>query len=264
MLATGKIVNEKDEVYSMIGYELSGVTRSGRRIMGYRSEGGLMSSHCLSKDLICWDVPDDWTLQQAATVPVVYFTVYLAFFKLSRIESGKTVLIHAGSGGVGQAAIQVALAYGLEVFTTVSKHEKKQFLLEKFPKLKEQNIGNSRDSSFEQMIQINTKGEGVDFVLNCLADELLQTSLRCVKKKGTFIEIGKFDIQKETNIHLGHFGKRINFQVVMLDDLDPNEDAVKVKFHFKIDRNVKINLEFFCSLYKTSSRVISKLEWFSQ
>lgn len=260
MYATGKIINEKEgEVYSTIGYELSGVTSDGQRIMGCRKEGGLMSSHCLLKDLIFWKVPDGWSLEQAATVPVVYFTVYLAFFVQSKIKAGETVLIHAGSGGVGQAAIQVALAYGLEVFTTVSTNEKKQFLLDNFSKLKEENIGNSRESSFEQMIRVSTKGKGVDFVLNCLSGELLQASLRCVKKKGTFIEIGKFDIQNETKIHLGHFGKRINFQAVFIDDLDSDEGAVKVKLELKSEE-LQANLDIVCSTCMILLKAISSRE----
>ena len=46
-----------------------------------------------------WDVPETWTLEEAATVPLVYYTVYLAFFVTSKIEKGKTILIHAGTGG---------------------------------------------------------------------------------------------------------------------------------------------------------------------
>lgn len=71
-----------------------------------------------------------------ATVPVVYVTVYSAFFMYKPIEKGKSVLIHAGSGGIGLAAIRVALAYGLTVYTTVSTAQKRQFLLETYPELK--------------------------------------------------------------------------------------------------------------------------------
>lgn len=69
-------------------------------------------------------------------IPVVYVTVYCAFFLNNPISSGKSVLIHAGSGGVGLAAIRIALAYHMEVFTTVSNETKKKFLLEQFPNLK--------------------------------------------------------------------------------------------------------------------------------
>ena len=64
-----------------------------------------------------WAVPDHWTLEQAASVPVVYSTVYYALVLRGRIKKGDRVLIHSGSGGVGQAAISVALHRGCEVGT---------------------------------------------------------------------------------------------------------------------------------------------------
>lgn len=64
----------------------------------------------------------------------------------------------------------------------------------------EQNIGNSRDCSFEHMIKLRTKGEGVDFVLNSLAEEQLHASIRCLGRGGTFLEIGKFDLANDSKI----------------------------------------------------------------
>lgn len=87
---------------------------------------------------LTWTVPSKWSLQEAATVPVVYITVYSSFFIGKAISAGKSILIHAGSGGVGLAAIRVALAYNLEVFTTVSNPTKKNYILGLFPKLKGQ------------------------------------------------------------------------------------------------------------------------------
>lgn len=85
---------------------------------------------------LTWNVPSEWSLQEAATVPVVYVTVYCAFFMGKAISAGKSILIHAGSGGVGLAAIRVALAYGMEVYTTVSSNHKKKYIMDLFPKLK--------------------------------------------------------------------------------------------------------------------------------
>lgn len=75
-------------------------------------------------------------LRDAATIPVVYVTIYYAFFFYRPITSGKSILIHAGSGGVGLAAIRIALAYGMEVYTTCSSEQKKKFILEQYPQLK--------------------------------------------------------------------------------------------------------------------------------
>lgn len=97
---------------------------------------GSMGTLIQPYDALTWNVPSQWSLQEAATVPVVYVTVYCAFFTGKAISAGKSILIHAGSGGVGLAAIRVALAYNLEVFTTVSNSTKKQYILDLFPKLK--------------------------------------------------------------------------------------------------------------------------------
>lgn len=61
------------------------------------------------------------TLEEAASVPVVYTTAYYSLVVRGRIQRGETVLIHSGSGGVGQAAISIALSLGCRVFTTVGK-----------------------------------------------------------------------------------------------------------------------------------------------
>lgn len=85
---------------------------------------------------LSWRVPETMSLRDAATIPAVYATVYYAFFFYNPISKGKSILIHAGSGGIGLAAIRIALAYGMEVYTTCSTEQKKQFILEQFPQLK--------------------------------------------------------------------------------------------------------------------------------
>ena len=109
-----------------------------------------------------------------------------------------SVLIHSGSGGVGQAAISVALHYGCDVFTTVGTKEKRDYIKHKFPQLKDSHISNSRDTSFEYDILKTTKGKGVDVVLNSLAEDKLQASLRVLAPHGRFLEIGKVDLSKNT------------------------------------------------------------------
>lgn len=221
MFATGKLTSDVLNVnrikqQCVFGFEFSGSIK-GRKVMGF-GRTGAMATHFDAEGSVMWDVPKSWTLEDAATVPVVYYTVYLAFFRTILVEKGKSVLIHSGCGGVGLAAIQVALAYGLEVFTTVSSEEKKNYLLSLYPKLKIKNIGNSRDLSFERMVSVNTKGKGVDYVLNSLSEDKLQASIRCLGANGTFLEIGKFDISNKTNIHMGHLAKRINFKGIFIDD----------------------------------------------
>ncbi|WP_420877177.1 alcohol dehydrogenase catalytic domain-containing protein, partial [Streptomyces rapamycinicus] len=65
-------------------------------------------------------IPRGWSFQQAAAVPVGYLTAFYALRDLARVRPGQRVLIHAGTGGVGTAAVQLAKAWGLEVFATAS------------------------------------------------------------------------------------------------------------------------------------------------
>lgn len=145
-----------------------------------------------------WEVPAAWSLEQAATVPVAYATAYYALAVRGRMRRGDSVLVHAGSGGVGQAAIGIALHAGCRVFATVGTADKRAFLRARFPQLPADHIGNSRDTSFEQLVMRRTRGRGVDCVLNSLAADKLQASLRCLAVGGRFLEIGKLDLSNNT------------------------------------------------------------------
>ncbi|CAK1541813.1 unnamed protein product [Leptosia nina] len=198
------------------GFEVVGRTPNGARVMAMVPNSG-MANMVEGDRALVWSIPDEWTFEEAATVPVAYGTVYYAMVMVGQMQRGESVLIHAGSGGVGQAAINVALHYGCEVFTTVGTAEKRAFIKKLFPQLKDSHIGNSRDTSFEDMIRRETNGKGVDMVLNSLSDEKLQASVRCLGYRGRFLEIGKFDISNNTPIGMYFFLKETSFHGIMLD-----------------------------------------------
>lgn len=149
-------------------------------------------------------------------------------------------MIHAGTGGIGQAAITLALYEGCEVFTTVGTPEKRKFIKERFPQIQDDHIGNSRDTSFEQMIMRMTKGRGVDMVLNSLAEEKLQASVRCLAHGGRFLEIGKFDLAANNPLGLQAFLKEISFHGVMVDSLFDAPTEVKKKFKDLVSTGLNI------------------------
>lgn len=133
------------------------------------------------------------------------------------LKSGSSILIHSGTGGIGLAAIGLALHCGCKVYTTVGTEEKRVFLKTKFPQLKDSEIGNSRDTSFEQMVHRETKGRGVDYVLNSLAEEKLEASIRCLARGGKFLEIGKFDLASNNRLQLLFIEKEASYHGIMLD-----------------------------------------------
>lgn len=223
MLATGKlppdaIPGDLATQDCLLGFEFSGRDSRGNRIMGLGDCKGLATTVLMDSSFL-WSVPEHWTLEEASSVPVVYSTAYYALVVRGNIKKGESILIHSGSGGVGQAAISIALGYGCEVYTTVGSVEKKNFLKQKFPQLKDHNFSNSRDLSFEKHILTVTKGKGVDLVLNSLAEEKLQASVRCLAQHGRFLEIGKYDLSKNSDLGMAIFLKNISFHGILLDIL---------------------------------------------
>uniref|UniRef100_A0A2C9GS69 Fatty acid synthase n=1 Tax=Anopheles arabiensis TaxID=7173 RepID=A0A2C9GS69_ANOAR len=235
MLATGRLTVETSftnrlQQECVLGFEYSGVTTTGKRVMGMIPAGS-MATMIETDRHFTLDVPDHISLEQAATIPTVYATVYASFFICSHIRKGNSILIHAGTGGVGLAAIRVCLAYGLEVFTTVSTKEKRDFLLSYFPDLNPNNIGNSRDISFETLIKERTNGRGVDFVLNSLSEEKLQASIRCLARGGHFLEIGKYDMMKDSKLAMTFFQRGITFSAVLVDLLFQEKRDLLLELH---------------------------------
>uniref|UniRef100_A0A224X4N0 Fatty acid synthase n=1 Tax=Panstrongylus lignarius TaxID=156445 RepID=A0A224X4N0_9HEMI len=202
----------------ILGLEFAGRDSKGNRVMGILEACGLATS-VLADPIFLWNIPAHWTMEQAATVPVVYATSYYALIVRGKLKRGESVLIHAGTGGVGQAAISIALHMGCTVFTTVGSQQKRDFLTENFPKLNASNIGNSRDTTFEQMVMEKTRGRGVDVILNSLAEDKLQASVRCLAKHGRFLEIGKFDLSNNTPLGMSVLLKNTSIHGILLDSL---------------------------------------------
>ena len=141
----------------------------------------------------------------------MYTTAYYALVLRGNLRRGESVLIHSGSGGVGQAAIAIALHHGCQVFTTVGSKEKREYLKKRFPQLNDNNFCNSRDTSFEWDILRATNGKGVNLVLNSLAEEKLQSSVRPLAPHGRFLEIGKFDLSNNSPLGMAVFLKNVRF-----------------------------------------------------
>ncbi|GBL99478.1 Fatty acid synthase [Araneus ventricosus] len=202
----------------ILGLEFSGRLENGQRVMGLVPARGLATTVAANPNFM-WDVPDDWSLEEASTVPVAYSTAYYALIMRGHLRKGERVLIHSGSGGVGQAAIVIALSLGCEVFTSVGSTEKREFLKKRFNELQDRNFCNSRDTSFEQHILNATNGEGVDVILNSLAEEKLKATLNCLAQHGRFLEIGKYDLSNNTPLGMAIFLKNISFYGILLDAL---------------------------------------------
>ncbi|MFF5720923.1 SDR family NAD(P)-dependent oxidoreductase [Streptomyces buecherae] len=146
-------------------------------------------------------LPEGWTAAQAAATPVVFLTAHHGLCDLGRLGPGDRVLIHAGAGGVGMAAIQLAQHLGAEVFATASPG--KWHVLRSLG-VADDHLASSRDLDFVERFSAVAGQRGMDVVLNALAGEFVDASLSLLAPGGRFIEMGKTDIRSSEWLASAH------------------------------------------------------------
>jgi acyl transferase domain-containing protein/thioesterase domain-containing protein/acyl carrier protein len=134
--------------------------------------------------------PEMLSFEEASTIPAAYMTACYALHDCARLRPGERVLIHAASGGVGLAAVEIARSLGLEIFATAGSPEKREFLRS----LGIQHVFDSRQLDFAEGVLEATGGQGVDAVLNSLTGEFIPKSLSVLREGGRFLEIGKREL----------------------------------------------------------------------
>ncbi|ETB45486.1 polyketide synthase, partial [Mycobacterium avium 11-0986] len=153
---------------------------------------GVVGSEAVVDQRLLTAVPPGLSLVAAAGVPVVFLTALYGLSVLAGLRPGERVLVHTATGGVGMAAVQLARHYGAEVFATASRGKWDTLRAMGFD---DDHIGDSRSPDFEQKFLAATGGAGVDVVLNSLAGEFTDASLRLLAPGGRFIEMGKTDVR---------------------------------------------------------------------
>ncbi len=154
--------------------------------------------------------PDCLTDEQAATIAIVYLTAYWSLIDQARLRKGEWILIHAGAGGVGLAAIEIAKWIGAKIIVTVGSPEKETYMRS----LGIEHVLPSRSLSFAVGLMDITAGRGVDVVLNSLAGEFLLKSMEVLAPYGRFVELGKRDVHGDSRVGLKVLRNNNSFHVV--------------------------------------------------
>jgi acyl transferase domain-containing protein/acyl carrier protein/predicted O-methyltransferase YrrM len=196
-----------------IGEGVTGLS-VGQRVMAMA--GGSFRTFAVIRAENVVPVPAGVELADAATVPVAFLTAEYALNRLARMQKGDRVLIHAAAGGVGLAAVQLAMRAGAEVFATVGSPAKRAHL----ESLGVRHIMNSRSLDFAADVMTKTGGRGVDIVLNSLAGEFIPASLGTLAANGRFVEIGKTDIWDAERV--ATIRADVRYFPVYLGDVDPS------------------------------------------
>lgn len=171
------------------------------------------ASHARTADYALVKKPKLIDHDAACTIPITFLTAYYGLVRLAQMQPGERVLIHAGAGGVGLAAIQIAQQIGAEVFATAGSEAKRDFLRS----LGVKQVYSSRTTAFAQEILADTNREGVDIVLNSLPGEAITKSLSILRAYGRFLEIGKTDIYQNRMIGLLPFQDNLSYFAIDLD-----------------------------------------------
>ena len=185
-----------------------GVTgrRIGERVVALASAA--LGSHVTTHAALVVGVPDSMSLDAAAALPIAYLTAHHTLFELGHLSRGEQVLIHAGAGGVGMAAIHLAKRAGAEIFATAGSDAKRAYLRS----LGVQHVFDSRTLSFADEILTITNGEGVHVTLNSLSDAFVERSLAVTARGGRFLEIGKRGIWSAEQV--ASLGKNLSYHIV--------------------------------------------------
>src|SRR5437660_905018 len=133
-----------------------------------------------------WPIPDGLDAASAACVPVAFGTAQECLFTAGNLEAGQTALIHAGAGGVGMAAIQLAKQAGATVLSTASSDEK----LERLKEFGLDHGINYAGESFVERTRELTDGRGADVILDSVGGQNLVDSIGALAYRGTLVSVG--------------------------------------------------------------------------
>ena len=213
-----------------IGIECSGRIHSvGSAVSGFAPGDPVvafarhaLASHAVTPATNAIPLTRNISFEDAAGIPCVFLTADYALNNIGRLKRGERVLIHAATGGVGLAAVQIARQMGAEVFATAGSTEKREYLR----RLGVEHVFDSRSLEFADDIRSATDGEGVDLVLNSLGGDFIPASIDLLRSYGRFVEIGKRDIYEDMKVGLYPFRNNLTYTALdlgkMIEDGHPD------------------------------------------
>ena len=160
--------------------------KPGMRVCGNLSSGGY-ASHAVLDDAAAAPIPPNLSFAEGAALPIVYPTAHLCLKDAGRMQPGETVLVHAGAGGVGLAAIQLARAWGAgKIFATAGGATK-------LAVCRAHGVDDAWDyasDAWVDQVKAATGGKGADIIIDMVGGRVAEQSLRVLNWRGRFIVVG--------------------------------------------------------------------------
>ena len=227
----------------ILGLEIAGVIEEignevtkwqrGNKIFGLVPGGGY-AEYAVINEAMALPIPHNLNFIEASAIPEVFLTAYQAIVYYGKIESGETLLIHAGGSGVGTAAIQLAREIGARIFVTASLEKHKACLL-----LGAGNAIDYRTKDFQDEVMAITNNQGVDVIMDFIGAPYLQKNIDCLKVDGKLIMLSSlggslvenFDMRKIVGKRLSIIGSALRSR-----SLDYQIKLVKEFSGFALDK----------------------------
>jgi NADPH2:quinone reductase len=187
----------------VLGLEVAGrVAAIGDAVTSWRvgdevcalTPGGGYAEYCTTPADWALPPPPGCSLQEAASLPENYFTVWHNVFERGRLNAGETFLVHGGSSGIGLTAIQLAKAFGATVYTTVGNAQKAAFCT----RLGADRVINYKEQDFAADIWAHTAKRGVDLILDMVGGDYVERNLRTLAVEGRLVIIAFLEGSKVT------------------------------------------------------------------
>jgi NADPH2:quinone reductase len=179
----------------VVGYQCAGVIlevgsevsdrEPGQRVVAVMTHGS-HAERVAVQSIATWVLPDGLDLERGACVPIAIGTADDCLFEFGHLREGESVLVHAGGGGVGMAAIQLAHRAGATVLSTASSDEK----LDRLKALGLDHGINYRETDFVSRARELTGGRGVDLVVDSIGGETLTGSIAATAYRGRIVSVG--------------------------------------------------------------------------
>ena len=178
-LEVGGVVEE-------VGEGVAGGIGPGTRVLALPALGGGLAERVVVPAQAVLPIPDSFPSDEAAALHVTYQTSPIALHRRAALQPGETVLVHAGAGGVGSAAIQLGLAAGARVFATAGGADKVQVCRE----LGADVAIDYRTEDFLAVVKEHTDGRGADVIYDPVGGDVFDRSRRCIAWEGRLLVIG--------------------------------------------------------------------------
>ena len=168
------------------GVEVAGtVAATGQRVLAVPGHGGL-SERIAVREASVYAIPDTMPMETAAALHITYQTGHVALHRRASLQAGETLLVHAGAGGVGSAAIQLGLAAGARVIATAGGADK----VDVCRKLGAHEVIDYKADDFVQAVKDLTGGRGADVIYDPVGGDTFDRSRKCIAFEGRLLVIG--------------------------------------------------------------------------